>query len=629
MQNHFKKLNTPLLSLPQYPTLRCQARRFLEAGYVSIETSDLNTFFYGVMDENQRRDALGLELFDEFEELGAFLCHYFVLIARNQQTKKYLEPRGRDWQYLNWRKDTLINGNTTPSQESHESRPLGSQVVLETLQGIKPLQRRFPAMASTEDGFLIHGGLSSTTRQGTSLKLLPPNSSDPFSLPITPPPRMCHTMTPIGGNRILLVGGREAPGTALKDSWLFDESQWRKVQNFPEDGVYRHTAAQVNGNQVIVFGGRETGGTPSSKWFLYSIDHGWRKLTCEGPCPALWGASLAWEGDRGVLMGGIDEYGNCAGDIYTCSLDEVSLTVALKKWSVSPNLLSSTQRYGAKIVPWGPHEYLVIGGAGNRRFLPWSEQFLSLSLREQGVYVVDVQSPADAEPWLIGHDVSVQERARNLVIFGGGGVCFSFGSFWNNNIFQVHRNTAQISTGWKLLEIPLTAPSNKTSTFIGSFASRSIRRVKLENQEQWKEILQLSEVCILEGLNFGSCINKWTPEYLKSRVGNDKEVVIHSTDANAMNFLAKNFKYTQCMFGQFIDTVFHDTEAKVYLRALSDDAKNKPARLEEDFPGLASDFEIPGLLVGPEGIPNDRVFSSILRIGSVGTSMWLHYDVRA
>jgi hypothetical protein len=106
----------------------------------------------------------------------------------------------------------------------------------------------------------------------------------------------------------------------------------------------------------------------------------------------------------------------------------------------------------------------------------------------------------------------------------------------------------------------------------------------------------------------------------------DKPIVIHSTTAHAMNFLQKNFKYTTQSFADFIDTVCSDGEEKVYLRAVSDDAKNKPARFEDDFPSLAPDFEIPAILRGEGGI-EDKIFSTVLRIGGVGTSMWLHYDV--
>lgn len=93
-----------------------------------------------------------------------------------------------------------------------------------------------------------------------------------------------------------------------------------------------------------------------------------------------------------------------------------------------------------------------------------------------------------------------------------------------------------------------------------------------------------------------------------------------------MNFLQKNFKYITRSFSDFIDTIFSDNDEKMYLRAISDDAKNKPAKLEDDFPSLSPDFKIPAFLRGEGGI-HDKIFSTVLRIGGIGTSMWLHYDV--
>jgi tRNA wybutosine-synthesizing protein 4 len=95
-----------------------------------------------------------------------------------------------------------------------------------------------------------------------------------------------------------------------------------------------------------------------------------------------------------------------------------------------------------------------------------------------------------------------------------------------------------------------------------------------------------------------------------------------------MNFLSKNFKYTSRSFGDFIDSVFSPAAEKVYLRAVSANAKNKPTKLEDDFPGLAKDFQIPTILRGHGGIDEENIFSTVLRVGAVGTSMWLHYDVQ-
>jgi tRNA wybutosine-synthesizing protein 4 len=409
----------------------------------------------------------------------------------------------------------------------------------------------------------------------------------------------------------------------MNDVWIFDK-QWTQVESL-QIGIYRHCAVQVGDDKVVVFGGRTTSGV-SGDWFLYTYEEGLRKLICDDS-PNLWGASLAWSHGRGILVGGINDEGDCVGDAYTWTIDETSLKIALQRWRLSVSTHSLTQRFGAKVVPWDD-DFLVIGGAGSHRILSWSEQFVLISPSNESIQIMDVRRSAAPEPWLIGYDVAVQENSGNLTLVGGGGVCFSFGSFWNEKIFQLTRTGIHNSIQrWKLLEETSSqTPTERARSFTKN-QSQQIPRIQITTPQHWRQILQSSEVCVLEGLNFGSCTTKWTPEYLKSIVG-DKKVIIHSTDAGAMNFLSKNFEYRPCSFNDFIDSVFSTTTTeKVYLRAVSDDVKNKPTRLEEDFPGLAGDFEVPTILCGVGGIEKERIFSTVLRVGSVGTSMWLHYDV--
>jgi tRNA wybutosine-synthesizing protein 4 len=628
MQNHFNKLTTPLHSLAQYPTLRSQGRRFLEAGYSEIEACDLNTFFNGVIAKEDRIAAFEMELFDEYEELGAFLGHYFILVARNISTPGYFSIRGHDWQYIKWNKDILLNGNMTASYHCHQANSCGEQLMIRPIDDLARLHRRFSAIASTTNGFLVQGGLSNTTRLSSPLKVCPASDTTVFTSSLTcPPPRMCHTLTPLGDGKVLLVGGREAPKLALCDVWLFDE-QWKQLDCLPGGGIYRHTAVQIGPEQVVLFGGRRNGGQTSSNWYIYSRQKGWQSLRCDDS-PSLWGASLAWEMGQGVLVGGVDSDDCCSGDVYTWSLDPNFFAVTLKRWTLSPSILSLTRRYGARLIQRKDDSgFLCIGGAGSHRLLPWSEQFLNLDPVNEVVELVEVQAIASTEPWLIGHDVSIQGTTRDTFILGGGGVCFSFGSFWNDRILRVQQDSNDFSSSepWIIRKEATSTPLQRTFAVL-SGQPTPVRRTRIDTPEQWHDILQSSEACVLEGLDFGSCMGKWTPEYLKSAVGPDRSVVIHSTDVEAMNFLAKNFKYTSRSFSDFIDSVFSDAKEKVYLRAVSDDAKSKPARLEDDFPGLAKDFNIPNILCGEGGIEVDRIFSTVLRVGGVGTSMWLHYDV--
>ena len=354
---------------------------------------------------------------------------------------------------------------------------------------------------------------------------------------------------------------------------------------------------------------------------------GWKKLHCDGP--ALWGAGLGWSQGRGILVGGINAEGECSGDVYSWHLDEKDHTIELQKWGLQVHVRSLTRRYGLKVIPWNQGGFVVVGGAGSHRILPWPEQFLFIS-SGKNIQVLDVRNGSEMEPWLVGHDVTTQENSDHIIIVGGGGVCFSFGSFWNKKIFLMSQSGKDVAIQqWKLVEETSLRhqQTQLSSTPQNLLRSKTIRRIRLTAPEQWHQILLSSEVCILEGLDFGTCVTKWTAEYLKSTVGPDKQVIIHSTDAEAMNFLAKNFKYTSTSFGDLIDSVFSTTAKRVYLRAISEDVKNKPTRLDHDYPGLAKDFKIPAILCETGGIEENRIFSTVLRVGGVGTSMWLHYDV--
>lgn len=88
-----------------------------------------------------------------------------------------------------------------------------------------------------------------------------------------------------------------------------------------------------------------------------------------------------------------------------------------------------------------------------------------------------------------------------------------------------------------------------------------------------------------------------------------------------MNFVAKNFKYENRAFGEFLDAV--ELGEKSYLRATSASKPTERAtRLCEDFPEIAADFRLPPEL----HYVSENEHSSPLRV-SGPVAMWLHYDV--
>lgn len=96
---------------------------------------------------------------------------------------------------------------------------------------------------------------------------------------------------------------------------------------------------------------------------------------------------------------------------------------------------------------------------------------------------------------------------------------------------------------------------------------------------------------------------------------------MHESHSRKMDFNAKNFRYVTMNFGEFAKEV--QDGKRLYLRALSAEAPaNQPARLEQDFSALASDFVLPEQL----SICRKNMHSSILRV-SGPVNMWLHYGI--
>ena len=142
---------------------------------------------------------------------------------------------------------------------------------------------------------------------------------------------------------------------------------------------------------------------------------------------------------------------------------------------------------------------------------------------------------------------------------------------------------------------------------------------------------------ILRHFNIGNCLEFWqNTDYLKAKLAG-KMCKIHVVDKNQvdkMDFKSKNFKYGSIEMTELIENVFESTKTQdndgdnndkaYYLRWVGDDPRGQTrANFSQDFSSLAADFELPKNVFYPE----EKFFSSVLRISSPGIRVWTHYDV--
>lgn len=548
MMKHFNKLNTPLKTIQKYPTLQSQKSRFLNAGYKHVDVRNLwdlwsDSSFLG---DSARSSLDKYEAFDEWEELALFASHYFLLKASTyggEFRSLHSEPKlvAEDYPGSGGESPLRLVSNTPPKFDGH---------------------RRFGAMLSGGNrGTLgLHGGIGRQTRLGSTDAYSESELESSHSALGFPPQscgaRMCHTITDIDEQTCLLAGGRGSPTVGFSDCWVRRGGEWQRTRALPTP-LFRHSASRVkpqgSENQVLIYGGRSDDGEISNKWLLWDKATGWRELeTTDDLIPGRFGASLiAVDGESGVVFGGISKYGVLLEDFWSwkivASENGKELKVLLYDRTEEVRSLTSLYdilgRFGASTEVTDGGVY-VIGGIYKHGCIPRNYEIMTLHRHALWALINGEHQPdgpllrpavglgTDFEgprPLLVGH-TSYGLSSGDVLIVGGGAVCFSFGINWNEGTWLLQKTKRKVSNDWHHVEV---LPEGREKLHIEEPESQGrqtevacIRRVKIGSYEEFRGIVDDAKPVILEGLNIGPCVTLWTKEYLKESVGEDRKVLI-------------------------------------------------------------------------------------------------------
>ncbi|THC97887.1 hypothetical protein EYZ11_002638 [Aspergillus tanneri] len=465
---------------------------------------------------------------------------------------------------------------------------------------------------------------------------------------------MCHTATGLSNGKCLIVGGRTSPAKGFDDCWLREGKQWRQTQSLPTSR-FRHNAVKVilDSECVLVYGGKASDGTVLGDWLIWNSNgDGWAKVeTSEASPKPRFGASMInVDNTSGLVFGGIGQDGTILEDFWTWKLNQRSdgslvldFTDQARYLREASPLVKFVHRFGAtvNVTSWG---VVIVGGIIPDQIIPLDKEIMLLdstemlkSLNGRSSWSSTILSTIGLgggfrgpRPLLTGH-VSYAINPHQVLILGGGAVCFSFGTHWTEGTWVLKRADSAIENEWTLVSESMqakqliTQPESSTPLRGVSEAVQeivSIPRVRIEHAAQFQQILADGKPVIIEGSDIGPCTDLWTKEYLANAVGRDREVVVHEAKSANMSFQAKNFAYTAKSFGTFLDEVY--AGGRLYLRSISAEQPTKlPASLAADFPNL-NDFHLPESLA----IVTENAHSSPLRISGPVT-LWLHYDVMA
>lgn len=626
MIDHFNK-QTPLRALTSFSTIESQRTRFQGCGWNEVGIRNLWDLWQDplFLDDSVKSRLDDIEPFDEWEELALFAGHYFLLSATTSMASKFM--------------------------------PLATSKIFNTLQGrlvgLEVLaipnpkgqgQRRYGTIVDVaEESFAHHGGIVSTKTQ-TGFDLYSKNGQ-PFDVVAPPEHLMCHTITTLHDGSVLFAGGRRSPASPSAACYLREDGKWTKTHEL-KPARYRHCSVAVTINSkagVLVFGGKSGDGSALALWQLYDRELGWRELTCDINTEVFGAAVVATSKTSGVLIGGMSSSGTLLSHYVEWQLVQQGDGEVKLECEQIRDSRSAIRRFGACLVQHSCG-LLLIGGTGPNGVLEADQEITVITPDGEVKNTTSVSTLLSGDayrPMLTGHSVKVVEDG--VIIVGGGGVCFSFGAFWNENHFILRQVEDVVTSTWQILPLEKKVSSigdNRQTDSHGQkndpsllqtsppvcsalHHARQIPRAGLSSSEDFQALVTTARPVVIQDLNLGPCLHLWTPNYLKERIGPDRSVIIHASKEPHLSFLNKNFTYETQSFSQFVDAAMNGEY--VYLRALSSENPSKlPAVLQRDFPTIAEDFLLPQVLKKVK----ENEHSSVLRI-SGNTTMWLHYDVMA
>ncbi|KAL6719341.1 tRNA methyltransferase ppm2 [Lecanora helva] len=645
MIQHFKNLQTPLRSVHKYPQLIDQEQRFRQSGWPSAIARSLWDIWTDpeIVTLQQKLKLNAVEPFDEWEEFVLFASHYFVLIATktSDQNRPLLI-------------DSQIQQTGSTLEHQHHTRRSDSTLRSETIPTNR--RRRFGALSAlSKDVLAHHGGLGPQTRLDDSDFYGFPGSQIP-PIESNPEARMCHTISATSPGTSLLVGGRASPARALNDCWILGE-QARRVHNLPI-ALYRHCATHVafteagqHQSGVLVFGGKTGENLTSKHWFLWRQALGWTQLdSSRCNMKPRFGASLAsTEVGQGFLIGGMDVYGDILSEVWEWSiLDfEEGLGILAVQVNIIPEFplpvgrhsnspsstYSITARMGACLIS-SSLGLLLVGGVSARPMVRELDIIRLTKLSRDGdgkltLKCTPLHIQTDSSRLLlVGH--SVLSLHSSVAIIGGGAVCFSFGTYWNEAMTILSTPTERQVSLVLLTNKPsqLALPNNYGEEHFSKEKAvpdtpSTVKEVRISSGKEFKRIVDHGFPVIIRRSRLGTCTTTWTLETLQAKIGDDREVVVHETTDPHLDFQNKNFRYVKKPLKVFVDEIARGS--RQYLRSLaSDKPSEKPADFWSDFSQLSSDFELPAEF----DMVKKNMHSSVFRI-SGPVAMWLHYDVMA
>ncbi|XP_064486847.1 tRNA wybutosine-synthesizing protein 4-like [Ornithodoros turicata] len=429
MLQHFATLGSPLKSLHNFPDPSSLMSRYQSLGYDECKCIGMNDFFTWLDDVKRIRS---LEPFDEFEEWHEKCNHYALTVAtkgRELVSLPFFKDADRTpiplfsapikpacvWTHHEapqelWRaahssvilsKDTVLTVCGFANSDGVHKRvftPVLTDLETNTTRQIEIDSeeafdgRQHACVVRFADGSIfINGGRTSPLHACQDDIMLHPCGGKPDRFTATcikrnsaPKPRWRHTLNVVqsrGREFAFLFGGRTPHDPALNDCYVYSATSntWTEIPHSAETPSRRHShaAVTVNDTKVLVTCGLGEDEVPSKSIYSYDAECG------------------AWEALR--VSGVTERYSHSAHFLW-------------------PNLL------------------LLVGGVSRNHARPCGVGVVNLTSGQCVEVAFPCQSP-ERPIMLFKHTSVLCEDA--IMVTGGGGNCFSFGTHFNKWIVKI------------------------------------------------------------------------------------------------------------------------------------------------------------------------------------------------
>ncbi|KAG8223694.1 hypothetical protein J437_LFUL004059 [Ladona fulva] len=452
MTNHFKKLHSPLLSIAAYPSIPSQNERYKKLGWSSCSIASVMDIFSHIVHGEEYTKILNLEPFDEFEELH-LKCSHYSLSAATKGSLITWKPLERIPSYIfqcnpnmqcNW---TLVK--TDFLRYYHASCMVNESDIL-VVGGFGPLENGGNSRISTISVIRLND-----FRDLSYIKSIPTEGTESANIA-----RVHHSLNFTSDGKCIVFGGRTSPLKPLSNTLilslkhggenasvasvkaeLLDQSQSCPSPRWRFSAVI---IKRGDKEELMVFGGRAScKESLGDLWVLDTKTLAWQEELFEkGPEPRFSHSATVWASENKVLItGGLTIKDSRSSLSPLWSWDFVNRNwEQLSLGEVSPCQFS---RYGHNSViitsPDGEDLLLMVGGVSTFSGKQCGIGVFNLSSRILKEYALPELNP-EYPILLFNHTCHLLPGSSGILIVGGGGTCFSFGTSFNHFLIKLNFN---------------------------------------------------------------------------------------------------------------------------------------------------------------------------------------------